>query len=376
MPFASAVWRYDQGVRTGYAHLPLHSGKAPAWLFSRMVRLSREVLGHIVAEYGSEEVLRRLSDPFWFQSFGCVLGFDWHSSGVTTTVCGAVKEAVRGHQADFGFYVAGGKGKTSRLTPAEVTSTCETLGRDPASLVHASRLAAKVDNSAVQDGYQLYQHTFLFLPDGRWCVVQQGMNDQNQMARRYHWLSEGLRSFVEEPHAAVCCDERGQPVLNLVAGESDDVRRRSVELAAHPRDVLDATGRTPLLAMPRRHSVLESEDVNPRYLEKILVKTYEQQPATYEALLEIEGVGPKTLRALALASELIYGTPLSMRDPARFSFAHGGKDGFPYPVDRKVYENTISVLKTALERGTIDRSEKVQALKRLARVEPPGPSTA
>jgi hypothetical protein len=356
-------------MRTGYAHLPLHTGKAPAWLFSRMVRLSREVLGHIVAEYGSEEVLRRLSDPFWFQSFGCVLGFDWHSSGVTTTVCGAVKEAVRGQQSDFGFYVAGGKGKTSRLTPAEVTSACEVLGSDPAPLVHASRLAAKVDNSAVQDGYQLYQHTFIFLPDGRWCVVQQGMNEANHMARRYHWLSEGIRSFVEEPHAAVCCDDRGRRVLNLVAQESGDVRLRSVQLASYPGDVLDAVGRTPLLSLPRRHRVLEAEDVDPRYLEKILVRTYDRRPATYEALLEIEGVGPKTLRALALASELIYGSPLSMRDPARFSFAHGGKDGFPYPVDRQVYENTISVLKKALERGKIDRSEKVLALKRLARVE-------
>jgi hypothetical protein len=363
-------------MRTGYAHLPLHTGKAPAWLFSRMVRLSHEILGHIVADQGPEEVLRRMSDPFWFQSFGCVLGFDWHSSGVTTTVCGAVKEAVRGHAADFGFFVAGGKGKTSRLTPAEILSSCEAVGSNPAPLVQASKLAAKVDNSAVQDGYQLYQHTFLFLPDGRWCIVQQGMNDANQMARRYHWLSEGIRSFVEEPHAAVCCDERGQRVLNLVAGESGDVRQRSVELASRPTEVLDAVGHTPLLSLPRRHHVLESEDVNPRYLEKILLRTYDRQPATYESLLEIEGVGPKTLRALALASELIYGTPLSMRDPARFSFAHGGKDGFPYPVDRQVYENTISVLKKALERGKIDRSEKIQALKRLARVERDGGAAA
>jgi hypothetical protein len=298
-----------------------------------------------------------------------VLGFDWHSSGVTTTVCGALKEAVKGRQADFGFYVAGGKGRTSRLTPSEVSAACEALGSDPAPLVQASRLAAKVDNSAVQDGYQLYQHTFIFLPDGRWCVVQQGMNDSTSMARRYHWLSEGVRSFVEEPHAAVCCDDRGRPVLNLVARESDEVRARSVELAGHPADVLEAVGRPPLLSLPRRHHVLEAEDVDPRYLEKILVRTYDRQPGRYEELLEIEGVGPKTLRALALASEVIYGTPLSMRDPARFSFAHGGKDGFPYPVDRHVYENTIGVLKRALERGRIDRSEKIQALKRLARVE-------
>jgi len=361
-------------MRTGSAHLPLHGGRAPAWLFSRMVRLSREILGHIVAEHGSDDVLRRLSDPFWFQAFGCVLGFDWHSSGVTTTVCGAVKEAVRGHEKDFGFYVAGGKGRTSRLTPGEVTTACDALGRDPAPLVRASRLTAKVDNSAVQDGYQIYQHTFLFLPDGRWSVVQQGMNPATSMARRYHWVSEGVRSFVEEPHAAVCCDDRGQPVLNLVAAESQDVRTRSVQLAAEPAAVLEAVGRAPLLALPRRHQVIESEDVSPRYLEKILLKTYERQPRDYEALLEVDGVGARTLRALALASELMFGTAASTRDPARFSFAHGGKDGFPYPVDRPTYDRTILVLKKALERGRIDRSEKVQALKRLAGLAPPEPA--
>jgi hypothetical protein len=334
-----------------------------------MVRLSREILAHVVAEDGAEEVLRRLSDPFWFQSFGCVLGFDWHSSGVTTTVCGAVKEAVRGQEHDFGFHVAGGKGRTSRLTPSEVTTACDAMGRDPAPLVHASKLAAKVDNAAVQDGYQLYHHAFFFLPDGRWSVIQQGMNATTQTARRYHWISEGVRSFVEEPHAAVCCDDRGQRVLNLVASESGDVRSHSVELAARPADVLDAVERTPLLAMPRRHHVVEAEDVNPRYLEKILIRTYDRKPESFETLLGMEGVGPKTLRALALASELIYGTPASTRDPARFSFAHGGKDGFPYPVDRKTYEKTITVLKKALERGKVDRGDKVQALKRLARIE-------
>jgi hypothetical protein len=356
-------------VRTGYAHLPLHGGKAPAWLFTRMVRLSREILAHIVAEHGSSEVLRRLSDPFWFQSFGCVLGFDWHSSGVTTTVCGAAKEALRGREADYGVYVAGGKGRTSRLTPSEVTSACERLGRDPQPLVRASRLSAKVDNAAVQDGFQLYQHTFLFTPAGEWCVVQQGMNGRTRTARRYHWLSDSLRSFVDEPHAAVCCDERGGPILNLVAAEGAPVRTGSVELACRPRDVIDAVGRLPLLSMPRRHEVVQAEDVDPRYLEKILTKTYSRRPENYEALLEVEGVGPKTLRALALASELVYGTPASTRDPARFSFAHGGKDGFPYPVDRRTYDKTISVLRKALERGRIDRSEKVQALKRLANVE-------
>ena len=189
------------GKRTGYASLPLHGGKAPAWLFSRMVLLSREVLTHIVEEYGAREVLRRMSDPFWFQAFGCVLGFDWHSSGVTTTVCGAVKESLRARGAEWGLFAAGGKGGASRKSPAQITLACNALGRDPARLVHASRTAAKVDSAAVQDGYQLYHHVFLFTASGDWAVVQQGMNDASSTARRYHWLSESVASFVEEPHA-------------------------------------------------------------------------------------------------------------------------------------------------------------------------------
>ena len=227
-------------MRTGFAHLPLHGGRAPAWLFSRMVRLSREILGHVVAEHGSAEVLRRLSDPFWFQAFGCVLGFDWHSSGVTTTVCGAIKEGIRGSEADFGFYAAGGKGATSRKTPGEIASAGERLSRDPSDLVYASRMSAKVDSAAVQDGYQLYHHAFFFTPAGDWAVVQQGMNDANGMARRYHWLSSSLKSFVEEPHEAVCCDARTE-AWNFVAEESAGVRASAASLAREkPETTLDA----------------------------------------------------------------------------------------------------------------------------------------
>src|SRR5918999_902573 len=223
-------------MRTGSANLPLHGGKAPAWLFSRMIRLSREITTHIVAEFGPEEMLRRLSDPFWFQAFGCVLGFDWHSSGVTTTVTGAVKEGLKGIDRDLGFFAAGGKGATSRKTPAQVTEICERIGRDPEPLVYASKTAAKVDSAAVQDGYQLYHHAFFFTTAGEWCVVQQGMSDATRTARRYHWLSEHVTSFVEEPHAAVCCDEQAQ-TLNLVADESAGVRHGSVELATQPPEV-------------------------------------------------------------------------------------------------------------------------------------------
>jgi uncharacterized protein len=329
-----------------------------------MVLLAREITAHIVGEYGSEEVLRRLSDPYWFQAFGCVLGFDWHSSGVTTTVTGAVKEALRGREHDLGVYAGGGKGAVSRRTPSEIAHHCERLSIDPAPLVYASRMSAKVDSAAVQDGYQLYHHAFFFTRSGDWCVVQQGMNGDNRMARRYHWLSRTVESFVNEPHAAICADAR-VPTFNLVAEESADVRTHSAELAREqPRVVLAAIRELPLLSMPRRHAVLLS-DVNPQHLERVLLKTYESAPRDFESLIGLAGVGARTVRALALVSEVIYGTPASTRDPARFSFALGGKDGTPFPVDREAYDKTIEVLHAAVNRANIDRSERVRALKRL-----------
>ena len=331
-----------------------------------MVKLSREITTHIVAEYGSEEMLRRLADPFWFQAFGCVLGFDWHSSGVTTTVTGAVKEGIRGIEKDLGFFAGGGKGAVSRNTPSEIATACETLSIDARPLVYASRMSAKVDSAAVQDGYQLYHHAFFFTPAGTWAVVQQGMNDANGMARRYHWLSSSLESYVNEPHAAVCAETRA-PTLNLVANESEAARASSTELARQrPQVVLSAIKEAPLLTMPRRHAVLLA-DVNPQYLQKILLKTYDRAPEDFETLLGMEGVGGRTLRALALVSEIIYGTPASTRDPARFSFAHGGKDGFPYPVDTGTYDKTVETLRAAVTKAGIDRSERVAALKRLVK---------
>jgi uncharacterized protein len=315
-----------------------------------MVQLAREITIHIVSEYGSDEMLRRLSDPFWFQAFGCVLGFDWHSSGVTTTVTGALKEGIRGLERDLRLYAGGGKGAVSRKTPGEIVAACDRLSIDPAPLVYASRMSAKVDSAAVQDGYQLYHHAFFFTPSGGWCVVQQGMNDATAMARRYHWLAESVRSFVDEPHAAICA-----------------VRGRSAELArGTPRVVMSALDDLPLLSMPRRHAVMIA-DVNKAHLEKILIRTYERVPEDFETLLGMEGVGAKTLRALALVSEIIYGTPASTRDPARFSFAHGGKDGTPFPVDTGTYDKTVQVLRAAVNKAGIDRSERVRALKRLVR---------
>jgi uncharacterized protein len=352
-------------MRTGYAHLPLHGGKAPRYLFERMVPLSREIVAFIAAEFGREEVLKRLSDPYWFQAFGCVLGFDWHSSGLTTTACGALKEGMKGLDRELGLFVAGGKGATSRKTPSEIEAACERIGLDAAPLVHASRISAKVDNSAVQDGYQIYHHSFVFTAAGDWCIVQQGMNEENAMARRYHWLSHRVESYVNEPHAAVCCDATA-PVLNLVAAESAAVREFSTTLAAErPEVTLEALGHLPTLELPRRHDV-RADDVDPKHLHRVLLKTYAAGAKDFETLLGLPGVGAKTLRALALTSELIYGAQASFRDPARFSFAHGGKDGTPFPVDRATYDTTIDVLGRAINRAKLDRAEKVRAFRRLA----------
>lgn len=351
--------------RTGFAHLPLHGGKAPRWLFERMVPLSREIVVFIAREFGRDEVLRRLSDPYWFQAFGCVLGFDWHSSGLTTTVCGALKEGLRGTGSELGLHVAGGKGATSRKTPSEIAAACEAIGRDPASLVYASRICAKVDSAAVQDGYQLYHHAFVFTTEGRWCIVQQGMNDTNAMARRYHWLSDSVTDYVSDPHAAICCDATGQ-TLNLVAADSADVRVASAALAAQkPEVALHALGHLPMLEMPSRHDIAAG-DIDPKRLARILLRTYEAAPADFESLMSIEGVGAKTLRALALTAELIYGTRASRADPARYAFAHGGKDGIPFPVDRTTYDKTIEVMQDALNGAKIDRNEKIHAFRRLA----------
>ena len=362
------------GHRTGVAHLPLHYGRAPKWLFQRMVRLSRGIVVALVEEYGPGEVLRRMSDPYWFQALGCILGFDWHSSGVTTTVCGALKESLKSLQHDLGLFVAGGKGGTSRRTPAEILSAAERLGTDLSPLVYASRMSAKVDSAAVQDGYQLYHHTFLFTADGSWAVVQQGMNEANRYARRYHWLGEKVADFVCEPHSAICSPGRGR-VLNLVAQESEWARRTIAQVAAEerPDKLVRDLERVVRLELPRRHHLLQ-EDIHPQRLQKILVSTYERKPENFEALLALRGVGSKTLRALSLLSELLYGAPASFRDPARYSFAHGGKDGHPYPVDRKTYDETTSILEQALRRAKVGQTDKVEALRRLHRLWTPARS--
>lgn len=351
-------------MKTGIAHLPLHYGKAPSWLFQRMRRLAREIVLFIIDAHGVEGMLFRLSDPFWFQALGCALGFDWHSSGVTTTVCGALKEGIRGMEKELGLYIAGGKGGASRKTPHEIEQFCNQTSIDGSSLIYASRMSAKVDSAAVQDGYQIYHHSFFFTDQGSWAVVQQGMNEVTRYARRYHWLSRGVKDFVCEPHWAVCCDQRKE-ALNLVATESQEARETIVELSHEKPEFLIKEGkRITELTLPTAHAV-PMEKIRLDRLEKGFVRIYENAPENFERLLGIEGVGPKTLRALSLISELIYGVKSSFRDPARFSFAHGGKDGHPYPVDRDVYDKTIEVLKTAIDRASVGDREKTEAIRRL-----------
>ncbi len=351
-------------MRSGTANLPLHGGRAPRWLFERMVKLSAEIADWIVVEHGTRELLRRLSDPMWFQAFGAVIGMDWHSSGVTTTVCGALKQGLQQRGHELGLVVAGGKGRTSRQTPAELTAAGDWLGLDPAPFVHASRLAAKVDNNALQDGYQIYHHVFLLDRDAHWAVVQQGMNDANGYARRYHWFSDDVRSFVDDPHTAIASEATGD-VWNLVAHDSERARGVTAELAREqPEKVVGEIARLRELTLPAHHDV-RAADVDPKRLGRILLKTYERQPEDFATLLGMEGVGARTLRALSLLGELVYGAPVSIEDPARFAFAHGGKDRHPYPVDRETYDQNIQTLQTAIERAKLGHREQVEALKRL-----------
>jgi hypothetical protein len=353
--------------RSGTADLPLHGGHAPRWLFERMTRLAPAIVEAIVLDRGPAAVLERLSDPFWFQAFGCVLGFDWHSSGVTTTVCGALKQGLAGREADIGIMVAGGKGRTSRRTPEELRGHASRLGLDGEALVYNSRMSAKVDSAAVQDGFQIYHHAFFLTSDGGWAVVQQGMREGDSAARRYHWLGARVHDFVCEPHAAICSDARAQTVLDLTAADSAASRIASAELSRQPPDLLlKQLDRALALHLPDRHRVDIRQDVHPRNLRTVLITTYENAPADFESLLALPGVGAKAIRALALMSELIHGAPAAARDPARFSFAHGGKDGHPFPVDRPTYDLSIEFLRQAVARAKVGQTDRAGALRRLA----------
>ena len=365
-------------MRTGTADLPLHNGRAPRWLTARMERLARCIVEMMVVEFGTRHVLARLADPYWFQSFGCLLGFDWHSSGLTTTVCAALKVALTPAARDLGIHVCGGKGRHSRSTPQEIESACESIGRNPEALVRASRLSAKIDNAALQDGFQLYHHSFFFNDEGDWSVVQQGMADEKDplgapnrgYARRYHWFSGAMATWLSRPESAICCERRAPLVIDMVAPQAEEMRRTAAlivkEHSASETALL--IERLPHLVMARRHDIV-MRDINPHNINRILLKTYRDPPENFLALLAMPGIGPRTLRALALVSEIVYGAPPSWHDPARFSFAHGGKDGTPFPVDRATYDHTIDSLREILSRARgISHSEKRHAFSRLRRL--------
>ena len=376
-------------TRSGYADLPLHGGRVPAWLAARMAALGRVLTEAIVHHYGTDELLRRLAHPFWFQSFGSVMGMDWHSSGITTSVLGALKRGLAPVERELGVYVCGGRGRASRRTPDELTRVGERTGVDAARLAATSRLVAKVDSAAVQDGYDLYLHGFIVTSAGRWCVVQQGMSAARREARRYHWLSEGLGGFLDSPHAAIEGVNQGR-ILNLADVRASASRAAGLDLIrAGPdrtisvlRRLQSGRGRTlslfadeeadprpstpplPHLQMPARHEVLAS-DVVLRRLHGALAAAADRGPKDFSDLLLTPGVGARTVAALALVAEVIHGTPSRFTDPARFSLAHGGKDGHPFPVPITVYDETLRVLKQAVSQAHLGRTEKLDALQRL-----------
>jgi hypothetical protein len=347
--------------RSGSADLPLHYGSVPRWLAERMAKLGFAITESIITEYGREEILRRLSDPFWFQSFGAVLGMDWHSSGITTSVMGALKRAVNPHSKELGIYICGGKGRFSKQTPDELLRIADATGLDGNELVRCSKLSAKVDNTAIQDGFQLYTHNFILSNTGEWTVVQQGMKAEDRTARRYHWHSENIRSFVEEPHTGICGINLGN-ILNLTAAEALPSREGILLISQeNPGKILDTFQH---LKMPSHHEV-HAEDVNLKRLGTTLWLAHENHPENFEELLLLKGVGPRTIQSLALVSEVIHGSPTRFKDPARFSFAHGGKDGHPFPVPTKVYDETISVLEKAVEKAKLGINDKNTAIKKL-----------
>ena len=389
---------------SGHADLPLHTGTVPRWLADRMMMLGTLISESIVENFGADELLVRLSDPLWFQSFGAVMGMDWHSSGITTSVLYALKRGLNPRAKELGVYVCGGRGKYSRMTPDELLGIAEIEGLDGTALVKNSKLVAKVDNNAVQDGFQLYQHNFILTKSGNWTVVQQGMNTAEKKARRYHWCSAGLRSFIEEPHTGVVGDNRGE-ILNLTASAAEPARNSILEMShEEPEKLLKeiiligkepsqmilmqggesksfSTAKAPeklaiqgelfpelsterSVVMPIHHEVL-AQDVDLKRLGGVLATAYQNQPKNFEELMLTPGLGPRTLQSLTLVSEVIYGTPSRFTDPARFSFAHGGKDGHPFPVPLKIYDESIRILHDSIEKSKLGYKEKSDCIKRL-----------
>lgn len=379
---------------TGHADLPLHGGTVPKWLADRMMQMGSLIIESIITNFGKKEVLVRLSDPLWFQSLGAVMGMDWHSSGITTSVMYALKRGINKRAKDFGLCVCGGRGKYSRRTPDELMFLANATGLDGTKLINSSKLVAKVDSTAVQDGFQLYMHNFVLSDEGDWAVIQQGMNIESKTARRYHWSSENLKSFIEEPHTGITGENQGL-ILNLTAKDAKETRSHILDFSKENPDkmikeiqnvfkheeninkinsikndnILIAQNKTIAsetrsIVMPHHHEV-RAKDVNLKRLGAVLATAYESQPQNFEGLLLTPGLGPRTIQSLTLVSEVIYGTPSRFTDPARFSFAHGGKDGHPFPVPLKIYDDSIRILHESIERSKLGYKDKSECIKRL-----------
>ena len=363
--------------RTGHADLPLHVGTVPKWLADRMMQMGTLIVESIIENFGKKEVLVRLSDPLWFQSLGAVMGMDWHSSGITTSVMYALKRGINSRAREFGLCICGGRGKYSRKTPDELQFLADATGLDGTKLINSSKLVAKVDSTAVQDGFQLYMHNFILSSEGDWTVVQQGMNVNTKTARRYHWSSENLRSFIEEPHSGITGENEGL-ILNLTDRNAKSTRERILSftkenpdrmiseiknIMKHENSIYEIN-RQRTITMPAHHDV-KAEDVNLKRLGAVLATAYEAEPKDFESLLLTQGLGPRTIQSLTLVSEIIYGTPSRFEDPARFSFAHGGKDGHPFPVPLKVYDESIRILHESIARSKLGYKDKSECIKRL-----------
>ena len=352
--------------RSGIADLPLHGGRVPQWLAERMTKLGTAITETIVSEYGRSAFLSRISDPFWFQALGAVMGMDWHSSGITTSVMGALKRGLAPRAHELGIYICGGRGRFSRNTPYELRKVADSHGLDGESLVRTSRLTARIDNNAIADGFQIYLHSFVVTVGGEWAVVQQGLNDRSGLARRYHWHSASVRNFhdfVVEPHTAIVGENQGQ-IMNLVDAQAAPAQTALLEIAGeHPEKTLDVTRH---LRMPAHHDV-RSENVNLKRLGAVLAMAYEREFKNFADLLLLEKLGPRTLQSLALVAEVVHGTPTRFSDPARFSFAHGGKDRHPFPVPLKTYDESINFLRTSLDAARLGDKEKLDGFRRLDR---------
>jgi uncharacterized protein len=347
--------------RSGFADLPLHGGRVPAWLADRMTKLGTGITEAILLQYGRSEFLSRLSDPFWFQAFGSVMGMDWHSSGITTSVMGALKRGLNPRADELGIYICGGRGRHSRKTPDELRVLANRISVDGDELVRTSRLTARIDNNAIQDGFQIYLHNFVTTADGEWAVIQQGMNEATGLARRYHWHSQSVRDFVSEPHSAIVGEHQGM-IMNLVDAQASSAQTALLEIVKQlPEKNLQEARH---LVVPRHHDV-RAVDVNLNRLGAVLAVAYERDFKDFASLLLLENLGPRTLQSLALIAEVVHGAPTRFSDPARFSFAHGGKDGHPFPVPLKTYDQSIAVLRSSLDAAKLGDKEKLEGFRRL-----------